>query len=142
MSMLPEPEPAPRPSPPPLRILMVLESNLIARGGGGADSQLRTLARKLRSLGHKVSGIAPMLPWGPSVTCERWSGIPVGRIAYPRKPLVGSAILWARFAHFLYKRRNQYDVFHVHIGHHLGAITCLVGNMLNKPVVVKVSGWF
>jgi L-malate glycosyltransferase len=28
----------------------------------------------------------------------------------------------------------------VHIGHHLGAVTCLLGGLLGKPVVVKFSG--
>lgn len=126
----------------PLRILMVLESNFIAKGGGGAESQLRTLTRHLKQLGHDVTVVTPMLPWGPSIHTERWSGIPVARIDYPKKKLIGSVVLWARFGAFLWERRNRYDVWHVHIGHHLGAITCLMGAILKKPVVVKISGWF
>ncbi|MCU1277277.1 MAG: group 1 glycosyl transferase, partial [bacterium] len=134
-------EPALR-GPAPLRILMVLESTFIARGGGGAESQLRTLAVHLRQLGQRVTVVTPLLPWGSSITCERWSGIPVGRISYPRWKWIGSIILWLRFAAFLWKRRNRYDAWHVHIGHHLGAITCLIGALVKKPVVVKVSGWW
>ena len=39
------------PEAAPLRVLMVLESGYPVRGGGGAESQLRTLARELRRRG-------------------------------------------------------------------------------------------
>ena len=45
-----------------------------------------------------------------------------------------------RFAAFLLGHGRRYDAWHVHIGHHLGAVTCLVGALVGKPVVVKISG--
>jgi glycosyltransferase involved in cell wall biosynthesis len=126
----------------PLRILMVLESDFTQRGGGGAESQLRTLARHLRRIGHRVSVMTPLLPYGPQITAERCFGIPVGRVRYPHRPLIGGSLMCLRFAAFLWQRGRSYDAWHVHIGHHLGAVTCLVGSLIGKPVVVKISGWW
>jgi glycosyltransferase involved in cell wall biosynthesis len=126
----------------PLRILMVLESDFTQRGGGGAESQLRTLALHLKRLGQQVSVITPLLPYGPQVTCERPYGIPVGRIRYPRRPFVGGAVMCLRFAAFLWQHGRRYDAWHIHIGHHLGAVTCLAGVIMGKPVVLKISGWW
>lgn len=125
-----------------LRILMVLESNFTPKGGGGAESQLRTLAHHLRGLGHRVSVITPLLPDGSQRTTERHGAIPVARLRYPRRRLLGAAVMHARFATFLLRHRKRYDVWHVHIGHHLGALTCLIGDRLGKPVVVKISGFW
>lgn len=126
----------------PLRVLMVLESNFTQRGGGGAESQVKTLAAHLKHLGHRVTVVTPMLPQGPQVAAERCYGVPVGRLGYPRVPLFGAAIMCLRMGAFLWKHRGQYDAWHVHIGHHLGAVTCLVGSALKKPVIVKISGWW
>ncbi|HVV52151.1 MAG TPA: glycosyltransferase family 4 protein [Polyangia bacterium] len=126
----------------PLRVLMVLESDFNPKGGGGAESQLRTLATHLRRIGQQVTVLTPLLARGPQVTAQRYGGIPVGRLRYPRVPKVGGVIMSARFAAFLLGRGRRYDAWHVHIGHHLGAVTCLLGSLLGKPVVVKISGWW
>jgi glycosyltransferase involved in cell wall biosynthesis len=126
----------------PLRILMVLEGNFTQRGGGGAESQVKTLATHLRHLGHRVTVVTPMLLQGPQVAAERCYGVPVGRLRYPRRTLVGAAVMCLRMGVFLWKHRKSYDAWHVHIGHHLGAVTCLVGSWLGKPVIVKISGWW
>jgi glycosyltransferase involved in cell wall biosynthesis len=47
-----------------------------------------------------------------------------------------------RFAAFLLQNRNRYDAWHVHIGHNMGALACLIGSLVGKPVVVKISGWW
>ena len=67
-----------RPEPRPLRILMVLESNFPVIGGGGAESQVRTLALGLRERGHRVTVLTPL--HDPELTPERvgrHAGIPV-----------------------------------------------------------------
>ena len=134
----------PRGAPPgrPLRILMVLESDFTPKGGGGAESQLRTLALHLISLGQRVTVLTPLALKGPQRTAERVQGIPVGRLRYPRRRLLGGAVMNARFAAFLWRHRRSYDAWHVHIGHNLGAITCLIGDFVGMPVVVKISGWW
>jgi glycosyltransferase involved in cell wall biosynthesis len=119
---------------------MVLESELEA--GGGAESQLRTLAKRLEELGHQVTVVTPMLDGSPRPTAQRWAKVAVGRLEYPRRPLIGSAVLNLKLAAFLWRNRHRYDAWHVHIGHSLGATTCLVGSFVKKPVIVKVSGWW
>ena len=84
--------------------------------------------------------VTPLLARGRQVTAERCEGIPVGRIRYPRLPTVGAAVMCLRLGAFLLGHGRRYDAWHVHIGHHLGAVTCLVGALVDKPVVVKISG--
>jgi L-malate glycosyltransferase len=123
-----------------LRVLMILESNFSQQGGGGAESQVRSITLGLRRLGHKVAVLTPMFPWGPQVAVERSRGVPVGRLRYPQIKVIGGVIMYLRFAGFLWKNRNRYDAWHAHIGHYMAAITCLVGDWLDKPVVLKLSG--
>ena len=132
---------APKPERP-VRVLMVLESDFTTRGGGGAESQVRTLARHLIGRGHPVSVMTPLFAWSPQITAERCFGIPVGRLSYPRWPVVGGGLMCLRLGAFLLGRGRRYDAWHVHIGHHMGAVACLVGALVGKPVVVKISGWW
>jgi L-malate glycosyltransferase len=127
---------------PPLRILMVLESNFTKRGGGGAESQLRTVALALKRAGQRVVIMTPLSADGPQATAERCYGLAVARVKYPRWKLVGAGIMNLRFAAFLVANRHRYDAWHVHIGHNMGALTCLIGDIVGKPVVVKISGWW
>lgn len=125
-----------------LRILMVLESDFTQRGGGGAESQLRTLGMHLMRLGQQVAIVTPLLPYGPQVRHEECYGIPVDRLPYPHIKLVGAGVMLLRHALFLMGPGRDFDAWHVHIGHNLGAVTCLVGSLVGKPVVVKISGWW
>jgi L-malate glycosyltransferase len=127
---------------PPMRILMVLESRFTKRGGGGAESQLRTIALALKRAGQRVAIVTPLLSGDSPATAERCYGLPVARVKYPRIKLVGSAIMNARFAAFLVQHRRRYDAWHVHIGHNMGALACLIGELVGVPVVVKISGWW
>jgi glycosyltransferase involved in cell wall biosynthesis len=124
----------------PLRVLMVLESDFTPQGGGGAESQVRTLALHLLRLGHRATVVTPLLARGRQLTAERCDRIPIGRIRYPRLPTVGAAVMCLRLGAFLLGHGRRYDAWHVHIGHHLGAVTCFVGALVGKPVVVKISG--
>src|SRR3954447_11803010 len=104
---------------PPLRILMVLESNFTKRGGGGAESQLRTIALALKRAGQQVAIVTPLSASGPQTTAERCYGLAVARVKYPQIKLVGSAIMNLKFAAFLLRHRDRYDAWHVHIGHNM-----------------------
>lgn len=126
----------------PLRILMILESKFPTQRGGGAESQVRTLATGLRRRGQRVTVLTPMGHLGPQRRVDRVDGIPVVRVPFPRIPVFRVLWLWLRLAGILYKRRNRYDVWHVHIAHYLGAIAALLGSPLHIKVVVKVSGWW
>ncbi|MFZ5892884.1 MAG: glycosyltransferase family 4 protein [Myxococcota bacterium] len=126
----------------PLRVLMILESDFTKRGGGGAESQVRTLALQLVRLKQRVTVLTPLLARGPQIKVERCYGLPVGRVSYPRWKIIGGGIMCARFAAFLLANRNRYDAWHVHIAHHLGAVACVIGAAFNKPVIVKISGFW
>jgi L-malate glycosyltransferase len=124
-----------------LRILMILESEYSPRGGGGAESQVRTLAHHLQALGHQVTVVTPQ-PRSGEARDERIDGVAVTRLRYPRIRKLGGVLMNLRLAAFLVKNRDRYDAWHVHIGHNLGAVTCLLGDLVNRPVVLKISGWW
>lgn len=124
----------------PLRILMVLESPFPSYGGGGAESQVRTLGRALRRLGHRVTVLTPLFANGPQRRVERVDGLPVCRLAYPRVSGFGSLVLWTRLLLFLRRRRHRYDALHAHIAHYLAALCCAQGRRLGLPVIVKFTG--
>jgi glycosyltransferase involved in cell wall biosynthesis len=125
-----------------LRILMVLEAAYPALRGGGAEAQVRTLARGLRARGHSVTILVPRLPWVPTQKISRFDGAAVCRLWFPRLPLVGGPWLWLRMAMLLHARRERYDAWHVHIAHRMGAVCALMGQWLDKRVLTKVSGWW
>lgn len=125
-----------------MHVLMVLESAFPAHRGGGAESQVRTLARALRARHQHVTVLTPLTPLGPQQRTGRVDGAAVVRLPYPRIRFLGGPLLWLRTAAFLWSRRRRYDVWHVHIAHYLGAVCALLGPWLRVPVVVKVSGWW
>jgi len=125
-----------------LRVLMVLEAAYPALRGGGAEAQVRTLARGLRARGHAVTILVPRLPWAPTEKITRLDGAAVCRLWFPRLPLVGGPWLWLRTAAFLHRRRRHYDAWHLHIAHRMAAVAALMGRWLGKRVLAKVSGWW
>lgn len=124
------------------RVLMVIESAYPAPSGGGAEAQVRTLSAGLRRRHRRVTVLAPLFSRGPGERVSRVDGVPVCRLRYPRVRLLGGPILWLVLAIFLYRRRHRYDVWHVHIAHHVAAVCALMGDWLSKRVLVKVSGWW
>jgi glycosyltransferase involved in cell wall biosynthesis len=119
---------------------MILESDFGPNTAGGAELQVRTLSLRLKRLGQMVTILTPCLPWGPSEPANRCFGLPVARIRYPRVPVVGGGVALGRLCAFLLGRGRRYDVWHVHIGHYFGAVACVLGSLLGKPVVLKISG--
>jgi glycosyltransferase involved in cell wall biosynthesis len=123
----------------PLRILFILESHFPARGGG-AESQVHTLSQALRARGQRVTVLTPLVRGGPAARVERYRGIVVCRLPFPRARFLCTLVLWMRCVAFLHARRGRYDAWHAHIAHHLAAIACVFGRLYGRIVVVKVSG--
>lgn len=123
-----------------LHVLMVLDSSYPAGKGGGAEGQVRTLARALRQHGHRVTILAPRLARGPQRKIDRVDRVPVYRIPYPRIPLIGQLWLWAVTVSFLVRRRHRYDAWHAHIAHRLAGVCAVLSRWLHKPFMVKVAG--
>lgn len=124
----------------PLHVLMVLESSYPAASGGGAEGQVRTLARALKVHGQRVTVLVPRLRRGPQQKISRVDGVPVCRLAYPRIPLLGGIWLAAATVLFLVRRRRRYDAWHAHIAHHQAAICAVLGRFLGKRLLTKVAG--
>ena len=119
---------------------MVMESVFPTRGGGGAESQVRTLGLHLPARDVGVSVIVPMVRYGPQLENDQVDGIEVRRIAYPKWPLVGAAIMLCKLAWRLYRLRREYTFIHAHIAGNMAAVCSLMGRLLNKPVLIKLTG--
>jgi glycosyltransferase involved in cell wall biosynthesis len=125
---------------PSRAVLMVLEATFPPRGGGGAESQVLAIGRRLRERGLAVEVIAPMVADGPQEARGHVEGLEVLRIAYPRVRVLGGLVMLAKLAWLLFARRREYAVIHAHIAHNMATVAALVGRALGKPVVVKLTG--
>ena len=123
-----------------LAVLMVVESLFPALQGGGAESQVRTLGLEFLRRGLPVTVLAPLIDGGPPGTHDEVDGIPVRRLAYPRVRWIGAAWMLAAMVAWLVRERRRYDVIHAHIAGNMAAVCSLVGRVLGKPVVVKLTG--
>ena len=122
------------------RVLMVLEGPYPPERGGGAEAQVRTLTRTMTQRGVQVAVVAPLTRYGPKATMSQVDGVPVYRLRYPHVRFIGGLTLWVSLAMFLFRHRDDYDVWHVHVAHQWGVICALLGPWLGKRVVIKVSG--
>ncbi|MCM2326651.1 MAG: asparagine synthase-related protein [Lysobacter sp.] len=122
------------------RVLMVLEATFPRQGGGGAESQVQTIGASLVREGVLVRVVVPMVPGGSRQERQDLQGIEVVRLRYPNVRYVGPAIMLAKLAWKLVRKRRQYDVVHCHIAHNMTAVGVLVGRLLGKRVLVKLTG--
>ena len=122
------------------RVFMVLESTFPVRGGGGAEAQIATLGRYLTAAHIAVTVVVPMVAHGSQSPRERIDGLDIIRLPYPKIPLAGALLMLARLAWTLWAQRKDYDVIHAHIAHNMAAVCCLMGRLVGKPVIVKLTG--
>jgi len=122
------------------RVLMVLESMFPMRSGGGVEGQVRTLGGNLVERGVSVSLLVPMVPYGKQVSTETVDGIEVTRIAYPKVAKLGTAVMLVRLALRLFRTRNTYTTIHAHVAGNMAAVCCVMGFLLRKRVLVKLTG--
>jgi glycosyltransferase involved in cell wall biosynthesis len=130
------------------RVLMVLEAVFPATRGG-AEAQVRLLGNEFRRLGLDVLVVAPVTPFlynryqasgGTVPLRDNVDGIPVRRIPHSRSRLLASAGLLLRLVTLLLREGRSASVIHAHIAHQMAAVCCLVGRLLGKPVIVKLTG--
>ncbi len=140
MSHLPQPsaDAAPvAPAPAPARILLVVDGFYPATGG--AEKQVRTLARAFTAAGHAVEVVAPQLDT-KLPTADAVDGIPLTRLSYPHIKLLGAALLCARYGFWIWNRRADFDAIHVNMAKNLAAVSGLVRPFIPATVTVKISG--
>jgi glycosyltransferase involved in cell wall biosynthesis len=121
-------------------VVMVLEAKFPAYGGGGAESQVLTLGGCLVDRDVRIQVVVPRVADGPQAERELVERLDVVRIAYPKIRLLGGMIMLVKLAWFLFAQRKHYQVIHAHIAHNMAAVATLMGNLLSKPVVVKLTG--
>lgn len=131
----PESRPPRRP-----RVVMVLESMYPPTRGGGAEAQVRTLSRAMRKRHQRVMVVVPLNRHGPQEAVSRVDGVPVCRLRYPRLRVIGGPALWLVLALFLFGRRHRYDVWHIHMARSWAVLCALLGPVMGKRTVVKISG--
>nr|WP_255783757.1 glycosyltransferase [Lysobacter chinensis] len=119
---------------------MVLDGPFPSDRGGGAEAQVGLLAAAMRKRRQRVTVVTPMAAGGPMTPVSRVNGVPVCRLRYPRIRRLGGPCLWLALAGLLFARRRRYDVCHVHVARSLAVVCSLVGPLLGKRVVIKVSG--
>lgn len=122
------------------KVVMVLEAKFPAFGGGGAESQVQTLGGCLVDRRIAVEVVVPRVADGPQAERERVDRLDVMRITYPKIRLLGGLIMLAKLAWYLFARRREYQVIHAHIAHNMASVATIIGKLLDKPVVVKLTG--
>jgi len=140
MSQLPQPVsqvPLPEPAGPLTRILFVVDGFYPATGG--AEKQVRTLAKAFVADGHTVEVVAPRLD-KTLPTADTVDGITLTRLAYPRIKLLGAGILCVRYGYWIWKRRADFDAIHVNMAKNLAAVSGMLRPWLPMTVTVKISG--
>jgi glycosyltransferase involved in cell wall biosynthesis len=104
---------------------------------GGLERQSHELAKALMAEGHEVQALSGRIAGG-AARSEVVEGVRVHRIPWPQSGLarflVGPpAILWV-----LCRRRNSYDVVHLHQFSWFGAFVILSSKLLGKAVLTKL----
>jgi glycosyltransferase involved in cell wall biosynthesis len=142
MSAAPEAAPPTAPVSPargesPARILFVVDGFYPATGG--AEKQVRTLARAFAAAGHTVEVVAPQLD-AKLPTADAVDGLTLTRLAYPHIKAVGALILCARYGLWVWRRRDDFDAIHINMAKNLAAVSGLLRPFLPSTVTVKISG--
>ncbi len=119
---------------------MVLEAKFPAYGGGGAESQVLTLGGRLVERNVGVTVIVPRVADGPQEERELVDRLNVVRLTYPKVRLLGGVIMLIKLAWFLFAHRQEYRIIHAHIAHNMASVAAIMGKLLGKPVVVKLTG--
>mgnify|MGYP001231021549 FL=1 len=121
-------------------VMMVIEGMFPAIGGGGAESQLRTLATNLSARGVRVRVCAPYFRNYPLTAQTEVDGIAVHRLSYPFVRLWGAVVLQSKLAWHIWRMRGEIDAIHSHIATNMSAVCCVMGRLLGIPVLVKLTG--
>jgi len=122
------------------KVLMVIEGVMPPVGGGGAENQVITLCTEFEKE-FDCTVISPMVKFGPQTKIDSYKGIEIQRISYPKITILGKLVLLFKLALYLYKYRKDYHIIHAHIAGSMSAVSSVMGKILKKLVIVKITGW-
>jgi glycosyltransferase involved in cell wall biosynthesis len=111
---------------------------------GGLPQQAHLLSKALKDQGMNVTVVTIRINGYPKV--ERLDGVPVYRLwtllGQPTATRYRSRIYpWLLpLIFFLFSHRQEYDIIHVHQAMHPAAVCVLIGKLLGKPTVVRITG--
>jgi glycosyltransferase involved in cell wall biosynthesis len=123
----------------PLKVLMICPEFIPKMGG--AEIQAFSLSKALTKKGLDVRVLTRLSEksWKKQEALE---GIPVQRVDYPRIRLIGGGLLNTFLAWNILTRYKDFDLFHFHIGGSHMVLPLLILKLLNKPSILKISGWW
>ena len=104
--------------------------------GGGARLALK-LSQKLMERGVSVTVFSGHKK--QETLCETLQGIPITRIPLPDTDWRSLISFYARLMGALWKARGSFDVLHAHAIHHHAYAGFLIGKILEKPTLAKIS---
>ena len=123
----------------PLRVCML--ASLLPPEYSGAARQAVTLARGLQQRGDAVVSLLSYTLKRELSGAGMFERMPAYRIYTPSFGLVRKALLSLRLAFHLVRLRRTYDVLHIHGGVFLIGCPTLIGKLLGKKTVLKMTTW-
>jgi glycosyltransferase involved in cell wall biosynthesis len=107
---------------------------------GGLEKQAYLLAKALAEDGHKVIIMARRFHAGQKAV-EQVHGFEVIRLSYgPGVLRILDAIFHLRIPFFMFSRRTEFDIVHIHAVNMAGLIALLTARMLGKKILQKIPG--
>lgn len=105
---------------------------------GGTEKQALFLAEKLQLAGTGVCIITARLK--DQQASELVKNVRIYRTLSYFSGIVGSLIFMFSALFLLLKKRNDYDIIHVHLASSPALTAVIAGYLLHKPVIVKLGG--
>lgn len=102
----------------------------------GAAKQAFSLAKEMRNLG--VNSFFITADNGKLKRHEKFDGFDVYRVNEGRGKMK-EIILWFNLFRILFKKRKEYDIVHSHGAYYKNSIIGLIGKLLKKGTVAKIS---
>ena len=118
-----------------LRILMY--STYFPPQYSGAAKQGIALAKYLRDKGHHIEFLT--VKWSGLTGKDSFDGFPVHRMEMGRGKRHREFRLWWNLLKFVFFWRREFDIIHSHGAYYKNSIIGMIGKLLNKKSLVKVS---
>jgi len=119
-----------------MKVLMVIERYVPA--WGGAENQLEQLIPHLNNSGCEIAVVTHRF-YKKSKPFEYIEDIPVDRLGFSGTGFISRSSYAVALFWYILHNRNSIDIIHVHGGILLGALGVLLGRIVNKIILVKIT---